>query len=213
MARDIKATDKRRLQDDDGDDLQVSKLGHIYSESGEHGRTGRDRRFFYQHVWTSVSADSTVTLTIVTNANFPHGHFIIHSDLDTSYTVELSNATAGDVNGTQDYPFNTNRGKNHYRSTPSFYYDDTSSSTSGFAFKTLEEGYQWSGKFESPNINETVDWLLDDERVYHVKITNEGASSSTIVIRYLYHEHLPSNMSDVVGNGEAEDEYDAGEPA
>lgn len=207
MVFDKVATDKRRIQDSQGDELCINKTGFIFTDEGDHGRTSLDVRFYYGHEFTSVSAGSTVTVTICTNEKFPHGQFLISSDNAFSFDLELSNAACSAINGTQDYQFNVNRGKNNARSVASFYFGDTSASTSGFAWKTLESGYIAEGKFSTPDKGSTVDWMLDSERVYHLKITNNGADAAWICVKYLYHEHYPVNMVDVPGDGEDEDEY------
>lgn len=207
-----RSPDFRRIQDNEGDYIRVTGNGSIFADDGEHARTAFDERYFYSHEWTSVGAGSTVTMTIYTGTKFPHGIFVINSDNEISYNFELCNSSASEINGTQDYQFNINRGKNNKNSVASFYYGDTNVSSTGSLWKTLEEGKTIAGKFSEPDTKSTVDWLLDSGRVYNLKITNEGADAGWINLHYIYHEHdaVTGLLSEVAGNGEGEQEYSSG---
>jgi len=180
--------------------------GALYADTGEHARTGFDKRFFYGHLFSSVAASSTCSITIETNTKFPHGFFNITSDNEFSYTFELSSATHGDINGTQDYQFNINRGANSERSVASFYYGDTGATA---VYKTLEECRVPATVFTTPEMHIMNDWMLDDERIYNLKITNQGDDAAWVCVRYIYHEHDPTSVdyTSVTGNGESATEY------
>jgi len=214
MARDVVATDKRRIQDSDGSNLAINDIGAIIAAPDEHERTAQDVEFFYQHEFVNVTAGSTVTIAIVTNSKFPHGHMLVNSDNDLSMDLTLSTVTPGTfTGGTQDYQFNINRGANHERSVASFYFGDISAGTSGCLHKTLQTGRMIAGRFSVPNEQSSVDWLLDDERVYIVHFTNNGNDTAWILFKYRYHEHEPTSVNIATGSGEGEAEYDAAEPA
>ena len=199
--------DFRRIQDSEGDFMRISSVGAIFADPGSHARTGFDKRFFYGHEFSAVGSGSTVSITIYTSNKFPHGQFFVTSNDDFSYNFELSTASKGDINGTIDYQYNVNRGRNHDRSVASFFYGDTVASHASNQWKVLEEGRSTAGKFSTPDSLSTIDWLLDDERVYNLLITNEGDGESWITIHYLYHEHNPLTMENQTGSGESETEY------
>lgn len=204
------STKDRTISDLEGDTVKVNGVGAIFADKGDHARTAFDKRFFYEHDFASVAAGSTVTVTIYTNSKAPHGAMHIKGEDELSYTVRLSSTTDTSlINGTQDYQFNINRGKNNVNSVASFYFNDTSVSTSGYFFKTLETGRAAAGRFSTPNDAVTIDWLLDSYRIYNITIKNEGAGAAWVMFRYNYHEH-DLTACDVAGDGEDEAEYDAG---
>jgi len=211
MGRDTRATDKRRIQDSDGSSLKINDIGAIIAATDAHERTAQDVEFFYEHEFVNVAAGSTVTIAIVTNSKFPHGHMLLQSDNELSMDLVLSTATPGEIDGTQDYQFNINRGANHERSVASFYFGDISAGTSGYLHKTLQTGRMIAGRFSVPNEQASIDWLLDDERVYIIHITNNGNDAAWILFKYRYHEHEPTSVDIATGSGEGEPEYDAGE--
>jgi len=203
-------TDYRRIQDTDGSKMAVNDIGAIIASPDGHERTAQDVQFFYQHNFTAVAAGSTVTIAVVTNEKFPHGHMYISSDNDWTFELTLSTATPGEIDGTQDYQFNINRGANHERSVASFYYGDISAGTVGNLHKTLETSQAISSNFTIADEKSTLDWLLDDERVYIIHITNDGDDAAWINLKYIYHEHDPVSVDIASGSGEGEPEYDAG---
>ena len=209
MAFDGRATDKRRIQDSDGSNMAVNDIGAIIASPDLQERVAQDVEYSFYHEWSSVTAGSTVTITIVTNSKFPHGTFSIKSDNAARAVLTLSSTTDTTlINGTQDYQFNLNRGANHNRSVASFYYDDTSVSTSGYLFKTISVGRSADGKFASASDLTCFDWLFDDYRIYNLTITNNGADAAWILFRYKYHEHEPTSVDIASGSGEGETEYD-----
>ena len=193
-------TDFRRIQDDEGDNIEVNPDGNIWAGTDTHLRVNKDVEYFLCHEFVSVASESTVTLSIMTNGKFPHGEIRMASNAEFSYTIELSTVTT-EPSGTSIYPFNLNRGCNHNRAVATFYVGDTGAADG----KEIECGHMGvTDTFSSINSSDlSANWLLDSGRVYHIRITNRDDSASYVVIKYRWHEHYP-----VPGEGTGEDEHE-----
>ena len=202
MVYDKKAQDKRRIQDSDGDEVEISSLGYTFSAEAGHARINNDREYFVQHTWSAVTAGSEVTFTIVTNAKYPHGYYRIASNAEFSYSFDLGLAKPG-LMSTEVFPRNLNRGVNLNRSVASFYYGDRTTSNLSM---TLETGHVGAAdKFTSiASMDTGTYWTLDSGCTYHLRVTNEDDAASYIVVKYQWHEHGSPHVTGGLGEDAVE---------
>jgi len=191
MARDVVATDKRRIQDDDGDSLSINSDGALSVRDCEIQESVDGNAYYVEMISADLADGSSCTLgiSVDTGGNkVPHGRFSVSVG---GKAVCYLNEGVTFTGGSAITPYNINRNSDSLP-THSFVENPTVSDE-GTNIETDFEGSSSDGRPFSnsaePGSGEKEFWVLKKQTKYIVKVTNLSGSAINVKIGYTFHDH------------------------
>ena len=189
MARDIVSSDKRRIQDADGDLQDFSKKGYTYVEEGHHKDIIEGLAFYAENYDSSVDAAGAINLAIVNSSTYcAHVHLsYISDDAITTQFTEGPDITGGST--VDALCINMQQSDNTYFAEV---LSDVTISTVG---AELENSLAGAAEWDVPGKTTGTNWILKAGETYVAEVTNVSDDASKILISCVFHERTVADMS------------------
>jgi len=185
MAIDNIAVDKRRIQDNDGDVLDITPDGNIVADTWQEQKLSDGEIILASYHLDDLAAGSTCTLGFST-CSIHDIHLVATANTTGSSHVEFREEPTY-TGGVSITPLNMNRQKPLPCANTVFVSNPTVTED-GFLLVELHSGSAgWKAQISGSADMES--WVVKKDTKYTVKVTNDSDEAIDVTIIVVYHKH------------------------